>query len=216
MKAAGWALGAIAMCLLLAAAVLLARGPGQQEAAGQEATTPESPPTTAPPASAPASVPSLFPELTEGFFSASANPEPQGILGLGVMDVLGNLYRFPMGGRFVCRGPVPGDEAGSNLWVCSAPSARQPPTYEVTVVGDDPRTIFSVEATVRGSSEEAAAKFLAYVAELCLEDTDPLNPEAWVQANVASGGQVFSEGAQFSVYGTRDQRTMQVVAAGNF
>jgi hypothetical protein len=54
------------------------------------------------------------------------------------------------------------------------------------------------------------------VAELCLEDTDPLNPEAWVEANVASGGQVFSEGAQFSVYGTRDERTMQVVAAGNF
>ncbi len=215
MKAAGWALGAVAICLLLAA-VLLARGPGQQEAAGQEATTPGSPPTTVPPASAPASAPSLFPELTEGFFSASANREPQGIPGLGVTDVLGNLYRFPVGGRFVCRGPVPGDEAGSNLWVCSAPPARQPPTHEVTVVGDDPRTIFSVEATVRGASEEAAAEFFAYVAELCLEDTDPLNPEAWVEANVASGGQVFSEGAQFSVYGTRGERTMQVVAAGNF
>jgi hypothetical protein len=129
------------------------------------------------------------------------------------MDVLGNLYRFPVEGRFVCRGPVPGDEAGTNLWVCSVPSAGEPPSHEVTVVGDDPRTVLWVRAPVRGASEEEAAEFFAYVAGLCLQDADPLNPEAWVNANVASGeaGQVFAGGAEFSVYGTEEERTMQVV-----
>src|SRR5688572_12370412 len=96
---------------------LVIRGLGPQEAVGQETTTPESPPTTTPspeaPATAPpASVPSVFPELEEAFSSASAEPgeHPQGIPRLGVTDVLGHLYRFPLqgGGRFVCRGPVPG------------------------------------------------------------------------------------------------------------
>jgi hypothetical protein len=219
LKAAGWALGGVLLCVLVAAAVLVVRAPGPQEAAGQEATTPERPPATAPPATAPpASVPPLFPELTDEFFSPPAEPEDtlEGIPGLSVMDVLGNLYRFPVDGRFVCRGPVPGDEAGTNLWVCSTPSARTPATHEVTVVGDDPRTVLSVEATVRGTSEEEAAEFFAYVAGLCLQDADPLNPEAWVNANVASGGQVFTEGAEFSVYGTEEERTLQVMAAGVF
>jgi hypothetical protein len=208
----------VALCVALVVTVWVAHGPGQREAAGQEATTPASTtPATASPASPSASVPALFPELTEGFFSASAEPTPEGIPGLGVTDVLGNLKHLTIEGRFVCRGPVPGDEAGSNVWVCSTPYKRQPPTYEVTVVGDDPRTVLWVRATVRGATEEEASEFFAYVAELCLRETvDSLNPDAWVDANVASGGQVFAGGAEFTIYGTQEERTLQVEATDVF
>src|SRR5215212_1552666 len=204
----------VALCIVLLATLWVIRDTGQRDAVGQEATTPApATPATESPASPSASLPSRFPELSEEFFSASAEPEPGGIPGLGVTDVLGNLYRFPVEGRFVCRGPVPGDEAGSNLWVCSVPSEIPPPTYEVIVVGDDPRTVLWVRATVRRASEEAAAEFFGYVAGLCLHGTDePLNSEAWVEANVASGGQVFAGGAELSVYGTKEERTLQVVA----
>jgi len=227
LRAAGWALGAIAVCLLLAATFLLTRGLGEMAALGQESTTPATttppsmaPPSTAPPSSAPAapaSVPSLFPELTQAFSPASAAPQPRGIPGLGVTDVLGELYRFPVDGRFYCRGPVPAEEAGLNLWICSAPSARAPASHEVMVVGDDPLTVLSVRATVRGVSEEEAAKFFGYVGSLCLgQQSDPFDPVAWMEANAASGGQVFAGGAEFTVYGTKEQRTMQIVAADSF
>jgi hypothetical protein len=208
----------VALCVALVATIWVVRGPGQQEAAGQEATTPAPAlPTTESPASLHASVPALFPELTEGFFSASAEPVAEGIPGLSVMVILGNLKHFPVEGRFVCRGPVPGDEAGSNLWMCSASAEKQSPAYEVTVVGDDPRTVLWVRATVRGATEEEASEFFGYVAELCLRATDdPLNPDAWVDANVASGGQVFVGGAEFTVYGTKEERTLQVVANDPF
>ncbi len=215
MRATGWALGALVFCLLLASAFLLVRGIGELAALGQEGTTPQTTtPSTLAPSSAPASVPSSFPELTDGSFSsASATPQPKGIPGLGVTDVLGQLYRFPVEGRFSCRGPVPAEEAGMNLWICSAPSARTPASFEVEVVGDDPTTVFSVRATVRGISDEETAEFFGYVGSLCLsQQSDPFDPVAWTAANVSSGGQTFAGGAEFSVYGTDAQRTMQVVA----
>jgi hypothetical protein len=52
------------------------------------------------------------------------------------------------------------------------------------------------------------------VASLCLQESDPLNPEAWVEQNLGSGGQVFVEGAELSIYGTKEERTLQVVATG--
>ncbi len=83
------------------------------------------------------------------------------------------------------------------------------------MVGDDPLTVLWVRATVRGASEQDAANFFSYVAELCLQGTEvPLNPEAWMNANVASGGQIVTEGAEFSIYGTEEERTMQVAATG--
>ena len=122
----------------------------------------------------------------------------------------------------MCRGPVPGREPGSNLWACSVPSRGGAITHDVTVAGDDPRTVLWVRATVRGATEEeeeeeeaAAAEFFGYVGSLCLGQTDdPLDSEAWARANVASGGQVFAQGAQFSVYGTKEERVLQVVATG--
>jgi hypothetical protein len=70
---------------------------------------------------------------------------------------------------------------------------------------------------VRGATEEEVSEFFAYVAELCLRETvDSLNPDAWVDANVASGGQVFAGGAEFTIYGTQEERTLQVEATDVF
>jgi hypothetical protein len=111
---------------------------------------------------------------------------------------------------------VPGD-GEATLSACHAPSEGGRPTHEVTVAFDDPRTVLWVQAHARGATDEEAARFFAYVASLCLQDTDdPVNPEAWMGANVASDEprQVFAQGAEFSVYGTQEERTVQVVAKG--
>jgi hypothetical protein len=90
-------------------------------------------------------------------------------------------------------------------------------THDVTVVGDDPLTVLWVRATVRGATEEeeaAATEFFGYVASLCLQETDdPLAPEAWAQENVG-GGRVLARGAELSIYGTKEERVLQVVASG--
>jgi hypothetical protein len=129
------------------------------------------------------------------------------------MEVIGNLEHFDVEGGFVCDGPVPTDDRG-NMWICSAPGDELPSTYELIVVGEDPATILWVAATARGVSEEEAAEFFSYVASLCLQETDPLNPEAWVEQNVGSGGQVIAQGAELTIYGTKEERTLQVVAKG--
>jgi hypothetical protein len=179
----------------------------RQEAAGQELTVPA---VTVPPAtSTPAPVP--FPELTEGLPS---EPEPEGIPRLSVMEVIGNLEHFDVEGGFVCDGPVPTTDDRGSIWVCSAPGDELPGTYELIVVGEDPATILWVAATARGVSEEQAAEFFSYIAGQCLQETDPLNPEAWVEQNVGSGGEVLAQGAELSIYGTKDERTLQVVARG--
>jgi hypothetical protein len=183
--------------------VWLAHRPPSQEATGQELTIQE---LTAPTDSQPLTV--EIPELTQ---ELTSEPQPEGIPGLSVMDVIGNLKDFDTEGGFVCEGPSPTEGRGS-AWVCSAPGGKLPGTYEVTVVGENPLTVFSVVATVRGVSDEQAAEFFSYVASLCLQEADPLNPEAWVEQNVAPGGQVFTEGAELAIYGTKEERTLQVVA----
>jgi hypothetical protein len=177
--------------------------PPPQEAAGQELTVPE---PTAPTASPPPTV--QTPERTDGIPS---EPAPAGIPGLSVMDVIGNLEPFRTEGRFVCDGPAPTEGSGS-MWACSAPGGKLPAPYELTVLGDGPLNVRWVVATARGTSEERAAEFFTYVAGLCLQETNPLNPEAWVVQNVSSGGHVSTEGVELTIYGTEEERTLQVVA----
>ena len=197
----------LALCVLIVVAAWPARGPAPHEAVGQELTVPAA---TAPSVSPPtATAPALFPGLTDEF--VSAQPEPEGIPGLGMMDVIGHLRHFRVEGGFVCNGPTPTEGSGT-VWVCSAPEGKLPGIYELTILGEDPLTVLWVKATVRGVSEEQAAKFFSYVASLCLQDTDPLNPEAWVEQNVVPGGQVFAQGAELTIYGTKEERTLQVVA----
>jgi hypothetical protein len=199
---------------LLFLAIVDDRSP-RQEAAGQELTPRPAltVPVTSPPPATSTPAPAQLPELTEGLPS---EPEvDEGIPGLSVMEVIGNLEHFDAEGGFVCDGPVPTtDDARGSMWVCSAPGEELPETYELTVLGEDPATVLWVVATTRGVSEEEAAEFFSYVASLCLQEGDPLNPEAWVEHNVGSGGEVFAQGAELSIYGTEEERTLQVVATG--
>ena len=84
----------------------------------------------------------------------------------------------------------------------------------VTVLGDDPRNISSVTATARGLDDQEAAEFFAYISDLCLPANDPANPEAWVDQNISSGGSMFARSADLTLYGTKEERTLEIVATG--
>jgi hypothetical protein len=200
------ALVGFALAMILFVMAVLVNRPSPHEALGQELTTPAA--SSPPEASAPALAPS--PEFTQRLLT---NSEPTGIPNLDVMEVIGNLKHFSPMKSWVCEGPLPA-EGERILWACHGPANEASASYEVTVVGKNPLTIFSVEATVRGVSEERAAGFFTYIASLCLQETDPLNPKAWVEQNVGSGGHVIAEGTELFIYGTQEERTLQVVATG--
>jgi hypothetical protein len=151
-----------------------------------------------------------------GNASARAQADnPAGIPDLSVMDVIGNLRFFATDVPFRCKGPTV-TEGDNILWSCAANTRGRRGSYDVSLVGDGPLTIFSVTATVHRVSEERAVSFFSYVADLCLRDTDPLNPEAWMQENFPTGGKTATGGTVLSVYGTKEVRTLEVVAIGAF
>ncbi len=83
------------------------------------------------------------------------------------------------------------------------------------MVGDDPRTIRSVTASAYNVPDDAAAaEFLAYVARLAVEDTDPVNAEVWVKGNVPSGGTYLAEGSSLRLYGYQGARVLEVTGSG--
>jgi hypothetical protein len=85
---------------------------------------------------------------------------------------------------------------------------------EVTLVEDNSSTVLWVRADALEATDEAAAEFLSYVADLSLEDIDPLNAETWVGENLSSGGGYSAEGAELRLYGTEGARTLEIVATG--
>ena len=197
-----------ALLFLVAAAAWLIGVLPEREAVGQTPSDPTitaSPPSVSPepktPSPSPSSSPAAGPEdaLGKALGNASASAQadnPASIPDLSVMDVIGNLKYFASDVPFRCTGPTAA-EGDKILWSCSANARRERGSYDVTVVGDDPLTIFSVTATVHGGSEDTAASFFSYVAGLCLRDTDPLNPEAWMQENVPTGGKTATGGQRF-------------------
>ena len=158
------------------------------------------PETTSPsPSSSPAAVPE---DLSANALGSAQAHNCTSIPDLSVMHVIGNLKYFATDVDFRCTGPRVAE--GENiLWSCVADARGGGGSYEVTLVGEDPLAIFSVTATAHGVSEETAASFFSYVAGLCLRDIDPLNPEAWMQENVPTGGQVATGGG--SAFGLRYQ-----------
>jgi hypothetical protein len=215
-----------ALLSLVAAAAWLVGVFPEREAVGQTSReqTITAPPSPSPAPKTPSSSPSSSPAAgTEdalrnalGRASASAQADhPAAIPDLSVMDVIANLKYFATDVPFRCTGPT-GTESNNILWSCAANVRGERGSYEVTLVGDDPLTIFSVTATVHGVSQETAASFFSYVAGLCLQDTNPLNPEAWMQENVPTGGKTATGGTALSVYGTKEVRTLEVVAIGAF
>jgi hypothetical protein len=215
-------LAASALLSVVAAAVWLVGVFPEREAVGQ---TPREQTITAPPSESPApettspspsSSPAAVPEdLSANALGSAQAHNRASIPDLSVMHVIGNLKYFATDVDFRCTGPRVAE--GENiLWSCVADARGGGGSYEVTLVGEDPLAIFSVTATAHGVSEETAASFFSYVAGLCLRDIDPLNPEAWMQENVPTGGQVATGGAALSVYGTKEVRTLEVVASGTF
>lgn len=151
---------------------------------------------------------SPLPELAG---EASADQDPAGIPGLGALDVI-SFLDYPPGADFRCFGPAP--TGGRVRWVCQSPPG-DPVTYEVVVVGEDPSTILSVEATAYSAPSEEAVGFLGYVGDLCFEDTEPVNVPAWVGQNVTTGGQLLVDSAALTLYGTDRTRTLTVEATGS-
>lgn len=95
--------------------------------------------------------------------------------------------------------------------MCRSSSDDDPPIiYEVTVVEEDPGTVRSVTATAYNATDDVAADFFSYVAELSLEDVDPINPETWVAGSISSGGQYLAEGAELKLYGIEGARTLEI------
>jgi hypothetical protein len=200
-------LAVLALLSLVAAAAWLIGVFAEREAVGQTSReqTITAPPSVSPEPKTPSPSPSSSPAAGRedalgnalGNASASAQADnPASIPDLSVMDVIGNLKYFATDVPFRCTGPT-ATEGNNILWSCAANVRGERGSYEVTLVGDDPLTIFSVTATVHGVSEETAASFFSYVASLCLQDTDPLNPEAWMQENVPTGGQTATGGQRF-------------------
>jgi hypothetical protein len=214
------------LSLVAAAAWLIGVFP-EREAVGQTSRDPTitaSPPSVSPepktPSPSASSPPTAGMEDTSGNALGNASASVQadnraGIPDLGAMDIVGNLKYFATDVYFRCTGPTV-TEGDNILWSCAANTRGERTSYEVTLVGDGPLTIFSVTATAHRVSEERAASFFSYVADLCLQDTDPLDPEAWMQENVPTGGQTATGGTALSVYGTKEVRTLEVVAIGAF
>ena len=210
-----WHVGFACGVVLLLAAVMLVAGfwllAEGKEATGQPASPPEPPQPTVPqsPATVPAEDFSFAP-----FPTATAQleePRPPAIPDLSLMDVLGNLKYLPRTEEFACTsGPTEGPET---FWTCWSPGDGSPITRVVTVLGDDPGSISSVTATAHRLDDREAAVFFAFVSDLCLADNDPVNPEAWVDQNISSGGSLFARSADLTLYGTKEERTLEIVAS---
>src|SRR5919202_3631217 len=69
-----------------------------------------------------------------------------------------------------------------------------------------------VQATARNASDEAATEVLGHVAELSLKNAAPIDARSWVGRNIESGGQHFADGVEVRLYGTKGDRTLEIVA----
>ena len=76
----------------------------------------------------------------------------------------------------------------------------------------DGAAVFAVVTTAYDASEDEAVEVLGYVARLSLENTSPVDAEAWVGRSISSGGQYFADGAEVRLYGTEETRTLEIVA----
>ena len=169
------------------------------ELARQQPPRVEAAPSSQTPPTLPA--PESFEDLPPG-----QRPE---IPGLAVMDVIGSLQYGPGGDAFVCSGPIAGS-GDTIVWECRSAPGGGPRVYEVRVTGDDPLSIYYVEAAVYNASREQAAEFLGYAGSLAFEEPEPVNARAWVRGNVPSGGQLLAGGAEITLYGTNEVRTLVV------
>jgi hypothetical protein len=196
-------LGALALLVLSLAAIAFGLvGLGREEAerdADEEQYTISAGPQ-------PEDFPLIFgpgpsPELAR---TTSGDGRRPGIPGLSEMQVIGYLQHVS-GTQFSC------PERGLHTWVCTLSSTDGPAVYEVRFLRDG-ANVFAVVATASDASEGEAARILGYVAKLSIGHLGPLDPEAWVNRTISSGGQYFADGAEVRLYGTDHTRTLEIVA----
>ena len=126
------------------------------------------------------------------------------------MEVIGYLQYLP-DSNFRCPGSSP--DQGLIRRGCTSTKDDDPAVYEVSLIEEDPATVLSVRATARNASDEAAAEFLSYVAQLSLGDEGGMDAESWVGRNLSSGGHYFTDGAEVKLYGTEGTRTLDIAAS---
>ena len=220
-----WVAAAAILVLALALGAFLRLGvvPPQQ-AAGQEGTGQETTEETTTPVPQYDDPLPPAPDPGEDFLGAleeqyAPEEEPAGIPGLSAMDVVGGVGEAPPGVTLSCFGPNP-ERGEVYSWRCHGAAAGAPredgarAEYRVEVIAVDPRTILSVTASAYRATDEEAAEFLVYVAELAVEDPAPLDAQVWVRGNLAAGGATFADGAGLELYGYEGARVLEVVATG--
>lgn len=195
--------GVVFVVMFLLATTILGQQTSPQEASAQEQTTDEhfNDPATVPP------IDPVFPELEE---DVSVEEGPAGIPELSIMDVIAHLDELP-GTDFRCAGPTLTDGEAIK-WTCFSPAGGLPGNHEVVVLANDPLSVLAVQVTARGLGDEEAIQFFDYVAALSLPDNEMLNAEAWVRANLRSGGQTFTGSTVLTLYGTKEVRTLEIVS----
>jgi hypothetical protein len=96
---------------------------------------------------------------------------------------------------------------------CPSSSNDKPPVlYEFTLVEENPSVVRSVTANAYEVSDDDAADFAAYVAELSLQDTGLMNPATWIRENTSLGVGYFAGGKELRLYGTEGARTLEITA----
>ncbi len=157
--------------------------------------------------------PEDFPMNLGSGASFALDGRPWEIPGLSDMDVIGELQYIP-GTTFRCPGGEPTGDGRLSKRTCRSFRPGDPAVYGVTVLADAGATV-SVAATASDAPDEEAAGVLGRVAALALADLDPLDPEAWVERTIMSGGQYLGEGAEVRLYGVQGHRTLEIVEVGS-
>ena len=112
-----------------------------------------------------------------------------------------------------CGGPIT-DLTGGVQWSCTRLRNDIGIEYIVDFFGANPTRIEGVSAKViqQGTSniDEAAFAFLGFVATLPYEDSDPECAQAWVENNIATGGETTIGGVQFDLHTTATARILEI------
>lgn len=77
---------------------------------------------------------------------------------------------------------------------------------------ENPSVIRSVTANAYKVSDDDAADFFAYVAELSLQDTGLMNPASWIRENISLGVGYYAGGKEPRLCGTEGARTLEITA----
>lgn len=145
---------------------------------------------------------------TESAQAVSVDGRRRTIPGLSDMDVIGYLQYAP-GTNFRCPGGF--SDKGLIKRICTSSSSDDAAVYEVTLIEENPAAVLWVQATARDASDDAAAEVFGYVASLSLGGKSSLNSEAWVDRNISSGGEYRAEGTNLRLYGTEEEKTLEIV-----